>query len=370
MKKILFVVNLDKFFISHRLPIALEAKKAGYEIHIATKFTTQKNLFYGFDFFLHRLPIERSSLNLGSNLKTLFAIYNLYKKIRPDICHLITIKPILYGSFCAYFFKNLSLVISITGLGYIFSNRGLFSSFKKIIISIMYKYAFNHKRIRLIFQNRDDRAKLIKITKFSKKDTVLIPGSGVDLDEFCPQIEKETNIVLFASRLLVSKGIKDFIEASKYVRNARFIVCGRFDFDNPDYVNENYIYQSQEKGLIEYLGEINNVKDIINKSSIVVLPSYYGEGLPKILIEAAACGKPIVTTNHPGCRETVINKKTGYIVPIKNPKILAKNIQKILDDKELRISMGKEARILAERKFSIDKVLKKHMDIYSNVLEK
>ena len=370
MKKILFIVNLDKFFVSHRLPIALAAKKAGYKIHIATKFTTEKNNLKNLGFSLHSLPIERSSLSIKSNFQTFLRIFCLYKFIRPDICHLITIKPILFGSLAAYFSGKLSLVISISGLGYIFTDEGLFSILKKNIISFLYKVAFNHKRIKIIFQNKSDKEKLIKITNFPKKNTIIIPGSGIDLKKFHPKTNKNQNLVLFAGRLLVSKGIKDFIECSRYVKNAKFVVCGGFDLDNPDCIEQKYIYQNQQEGLIEYWGENSNMQKIINKSSVVVLPSYYGEGLPKILIEAAACGKPIVTTDHPGCRDSIIHKKTGFIVPIKKPKLLAKYIQKILDDKQLRTNMEKEARILAEERFSIHEVVEKHLNIYSSILKK
>ena len=368
MNKILFIVNLDKFFVSHRLPIALAAQKEGYKIHIATQFTTEKNKLHQLGFTLHPLPIDRSSFNIKSNIKTFFRIYKLYKSVRPDICHLITIKPILYGSLIARFFRKLSLVISISGLGYIFSDQRLSSKIYKIIISIIYKIAFNQKRIKVIFQNKDDKEKLSKITNLSKKDMILIPGSGIDLNKFRPRKNKDKKIVLFASRLLISKGIKDFIDSAKYVRNANFVVSGKFDYDNPDCIEPSYIYENQEKGLIEYWGENEDMEKIINKSSVVVLPSYYGEGLPKILIEAAACGKPIVTTNHPGCRESIINRKTGFIVPIKKPLILSKYINKILKNQKLRMDMGREARIFAKRKFSIDKVVEKHLTIYSNIL--
>ena len=368
MKKILFIVNLDKFFVSHRLPIALAAQEAGYKIHIATKFTTEKNKLEKLGFSLHPLPIDRGSYDIKSNLKTFFKIYYLYKSVRPNICHLITIKPILYGSLIAHFFRKLSLVISVSGLGYVFSDERLSSKINKKIISILFKFTFNHKRIKVIFQNRDDKEKLMKITKLSKKDAILIPGSGIDLNKFRPRKNKDKKIVLFASRLLISKGLKDFIESAKYVRDANFVVSGKFDFDNPDCIDPSYIFENQAKGLINYWGENKDMEKIINKSSVVVLPSYYGEGLPKILIEAAACGKPIVTTNHPGCRESIINKKTGFIVPIKNPLTLSKYIKKILENKELRMNMGKQARIFAKRKFSIDKVVEKHLTIYSKFL--
>ena len=365
MKKILFIVNLDKFFVSHRLPIAISLLENGYEVHIASKFTENENRLKNLGFITHNLPIKRTSTGIASNLLTFLKIFKLFKCLKPDLIHLITIKPIIFGGICSYFFKEIPIVSSVSGLGFVFSDEGQFSRFRKNIVLLLYKLALNSTKQIVIFQNKDDREILLKKTNLKKQDTRLIHGSGVDLNTFSvnPKEQKKP-IVLFAGRLLISKGVIDFIESSKYTKNVRYVISGEFDNDNPDCIDENLLDKKIKKGYVEYWGYNKNIADIINESSIVILPSYYGEGLPKILIEAAACGKPIITTNHPGCRDAIIENITGLLVPIKSPISIAKAINKIIDNDDIRISMGRKGRIFAEKNFSIDNVVLKHLEIY------
>ena len=366
MKKILFIVNLDKFFISHRLPIATTLRDFGYEVHIASKFTDRESYLKNLGFFTHDLPIERSSISISSNFWTFTKILKLILHLKPDLVHLITIKPILYGGMISHLFKKTSFVASISGLGYVFSDKSRFSIIRKKLIEILYKIVFLNRKIVVIFQNQDDRKKLIDISKLKKENTTLINGSGVDLKIFSviPNNNIKNPIALFAGRLLISKGILDFIEASKLFSNIRYVISGGFDFENPDCIDPKLMNKVTQEGLIEYWGYSNNMQDILNESSIVVLPSYYGEGLPKILIEAAACGKPIVTTDHPGCRDAIINNVTGLLVPIKSPISIANAIERIITNNDLKTSMGIQARLLAEKKFSIESVVSEHLKIY------
>ena len=190
MKKILFIVNLDKFFVSHRLPIATTLINQGYEVHIATKFTDQKSFLKRLGLKTHDLPIRRTSLSLFSNLLTLLKIFYLINKINPNLIHLITIKPILFGGLCSYYFKNIPIVASVSGLGFVFSDNGKFSKFRKKIITLLYKLAFNNKNNIVIFQNKNDLATLLKITNLKKESTRLIFGSGVDLNKYIVKPDK------------------------------------------------------------------------------------------------------------------------------------------------------------------------------------
>ena len=371
MKKILFIVNLDKFFISHRLPIAISLKDIGYEVHIASKFTNRENYLKNLGFFTHDLPIKRSSISLASNFLTFVKIFKLIFSLKPNLIHLITIKPILFGGIISHFFKKISIVVSVSGLGFVFSDKGRFSKIRKNFIIFLYKIVFLNKKIRVIFQNQYDREKLINITQLKKENTILTYGSGVNLKTFSVTSNKndKTPIALFAGRLLISKGILDFIEASKHFTNIRYVISGGFDFDNPDCIDPMVIDKVTQEGIVEYWGYSNKMPNIINESSIVVFPSYYGEGLPKILIEAAACGKPVVTTDHPGCRDAIIDNVTGLLVPIKSPISIANAIRTIINNNDLKTSMGKEARLLAEKKFSIDNVVAKHLGIYNELVD-
>lgn len=369
MKKILFIVNLDKFFVSHRLPIAISLIELGHEVHIATKFTDQESLLKNLGLQTHDLPIKRASLSLFSNFLTLLKIFKLINLIKPNLIHLITIKPILFGGLCSYYFKKIPIVASVSGLGFVFSDNGKFSKYRKKIITLLYKLALNNKNNVVIFQNKDDRNTLLKLTNLKKKNTRLIFGSGVDLNKYSvKRRESQPPIVLFAGRLLISKGILDFISASKLLKNIRFVIAGSFDEENPDCIKPSFINKMTSAGFIEYWGYNKNMVETIRLSSIVVLPSYYGEGLPKILIEAAACGKPVITTDHPGCRDAIINNVSGILIPIKSPIAIANAIKKIISSESLRKSMGKEGRILAEKKFSIKEVVSKHIDIYRELI--
>ncbi len=348
----------------------MAAKSKGFEVHIATKFSKYKNYLNNLGLITHDLPIERSSLSIISNLITFSKIYQLLRIVKPNLIHLITIKPVLFGCINSYFFKKISIVCSVSGLGFIFSDKGLFSFFRRQFISYLYKLSFRKRNLIVIFQNKNDKQTLLKITNLKEKDSRIIDGSGVDLNKFAVNHNSQKPpIVLFAGRLLVSKGILDFIESSKYLNNIRFVISGEFDRENPDCINSRLIERFQSEGLIEYWGYSDNMVDIINQSSIVVLPSYYGEGLPKILIEAAACGKPVITTDHPGCRDAIINNVSGLLIPIKSPISIANAINKIISDKKLLKSMGREARLLAEKKFSIDSVISEHIYIYNNLIK-
>ena len=368
--KILYIVNLDKFFVSHRLPIACAIKNLGFEVHIAAKLTDYASILKKNGFVLHNLEIDRGSISIISNIITFIKILKLIFSIRPNLLHLITIKPILFGSIISYFFNDISTIASVSGLGHVFSNKGKNSSFTQKFIIQFYKLALMNKKNKIIFQNLEDKKKLMDISNLNENNLKLISGSGVDLNTFFPKNNKiNTPIVLFAGRLLISKGIIDFIEAAKYTDNIRFVIAGEYDYENPDCIDPKFINRNEEEGIIEYWGYSRQMEEIINKCSIVILPSYYGEGLPKILIEAAACGKPIITTDHPGCRDAIINSKTGLLVPIKDPKSIANAIKKLVYSKDTLSSMGKAARLFAEEKFSIESVIKAHIDIYKEALK-
>ena len=371
MKKILFICNEDWFFISHRLPIGIEALNKGYEVHVASNLTGSHRQLLENKFKVHKLNIDRCKINLLNSLKLIFEILKLLKEVKPNIIHAITIKPVLFTGIALKFYKKAALVASISGLGYVFIPKDIYLKIIKIFVKISYKFALSHKRKKVIFQNKNDSSLITKICKLKSSEKTLINGSGVDL-EFYKPLEKDinTNEILFASRLLITKGILEFIESAKELNDKKykFIIAGKLDFENPDCISIEQLRKWESDNYIKYLGEAENVRDLIRKSKIVVLPSYYGEGLPKILIEAAACGKPVITTNHPGCRDAILPNKTGLLIPIKNSKELSIAINKLFESPKLYKSMSKEARKLAIRKFDIKMVIKSHMEIYSELM--
>lgn len=367
--KILFIVNVDWFFVSHRLPIAQKALSKGFEVHIATAFTNKKEFLLNQGFFLHEIPFKRSDSNIFSFLKDIISIGNLYLKIKPKIVHLITIKPVIIGLIAGYIIPKANFVASISGLGYIFSSNSFKAFIKRFIVSILYKLSFSHEKLKVIFQNDNDKNILMKIKPLKKRNIYVIPGSGVDLSNLRPS-EKipENGAILFASRLLFSKGIQEYIEAAKLIKDAKFLVAGDIDPNNLESIRQKDIEIWSKIKNVEFIGYKKEIHKIINKCSMVVLPSYYGEGIPKILIEAAACGRPIITTDHPGCRDAIIPEKTGLLVPKKNSLEIAKAINKLRKDNKLRTSMGIAGRKLAEKKYNIENVVDKHIEIYKGFL--
>ena len=369
-KKILFICNVDWFYVSHRLPIGIEALNQGYEVHLAAQCTGEERFLIKRGFKIHNLNFQRCQMSIYGSIVSLIKILKIIFYIKPDIIHAVTIKPVIFGGLASKIFGKSSFVASISGLGYIFTSKNIISKLVKFFVILAYKIALSNKSMMVIFQNKNDRNILKKICKIQDQKISLIEGSGVDLSFFKPnKNQKESNIILFASRLLKSKGIFEFIECAQKLKNKKyqFLVAGKIDFENPDCISKEELFRFHNKGIIKYVGNVDNVKEIISDSKIVVLPSYYGEGLPKILIEAAACGKPIITTDHPGCRDAIIPDKTGYLIPVRNSIKLAESIKKIFDSPALCHSMGNEARKLALRKFDINKVVKKHISIYDSL---
>ena len=217
------------------------------------------------------------------------------------------------------------------------------------MVKFVYRFSLSQKGVKVIFQNNSDEEIISKCCNLKKSNKILIKGSGTDLNFFKPNTNiQKLKIILFASRLLVSKGILEFIKTAESLNylGYKFVVAGKFDKDNPDCISSELFFDFVDKGIVEYLGDTKNIRDLLLKSNIVVLPSFYGEGLPKILIEAAACGLPVITTNHPGCRDAIIPNKTGLLVPIKDTNAIIKAIMKILKSPTIYENMSKQARLL------------------------
>lgn len=289
--------------------------------------------------------------------------------------HLVTIKPVLLGGFVARLAGTPAVVSAISGLGFIFSNQSLSSVIRRKVISLLYRLALGHENQKVIFQNIDDQSKITQITKILPDNSILIHGSGVDLSLYSMKpFNTGVPIILLAARLLVSKGVKEFVRASKLVNattvRARFVLVGEVDLLNPESIQQQELDKWDRDGIVEVWGYRKNMHNILSLASIVVLPSYYGEGLPKILIEAAACGRAVITTNHPGCRDAIENNVTGLLVPIRDANAIAEAVSSLLDNPIYYKEMGHAGRRLAERKYSIEKVCEDHMRIYQDLLVK
>jgi len=376
MAVILFVVNSSSFFVSHRLPIAQFAKKSGHEIHVAALHEKEAvSQIEKAGFIFHEIDFSRKGKNPFSEIKIIVSLHCLFKIIKPDLVHLITIKPYLYGGVAARVTKIPSVVSSVAGLGILFSSNAFKYKCLRTILYPLYRIAFGHKNQQVIFQNKDDRDALLDWSVVSEDKPVIIRGSGVDL-RLCPFLPEPMNVpvIAFAARLLIDKGVGEFAEASRILKErnieARFWLIGEPDPGNANTVTKDKLKQWESEGLVKLFGFRKDVPKLFAQSNIVTLPSYYGEGLPKVLVEAAACGRAVITTDHPGCRDAIRPDETGLLVTTKDPFALADAIEYLIINSDVRCKMGEAGRALAEKEYAIERIVAAHMDIYRDLMNK
>ncbi|MEZ8195292.1 glycosyltransferase family 4 protein [Vibrio cortegadensis] len=375
MKKILYIVNVDWFFVSHRLPIALKAIEDGYDVHLACAFTDKRSQLEELGITCHSVAFSRSGSSLKGELNAISSVRRVIKSLKVDVVHAITIKPVIYTGLALQCIKRPpAFVAAISGLGYVFTAETLRAKVTKSLVSLMYKFALRNKRKVVIFQNTSDQTILSEIVKLTEKDRTLIKGSGADLSVYRYQAEPvgSKKIVSMACRLLKEKGVYEFVEAAKLIKekhsNIDFLLIGSVDLENPNSVSQEEVDTWVEQGVITALGHRDDIPELFAQSHIVTMPSFYGEGVPKVLIEAAACGRPIVTTDNPGCRDSIINEETGLLVPIKNAEALSKALMVLLLDEDKRIRMGLQARHYAVNEFDVSNVVLRHLDIYESLM--
>ncbi|OZI50548.1 glycosyltransferase family 4 protein [Bordetella genomosp. 4] len=371
--RLLFVVNNPAFFLSHRLPLALAAQRAGYEVHVATMAGDSVSRIEGYGLTHHAIPMTRSGKNPVQELRTVWALYQLFRRVRPDVVHLVTIKPVLYGGIAARLAGVPAMVSAISGLGFVFVAKGAKAALVRQVVAMLYRLALGHRNSRIVFQNGNDRDVLQGLGAVRDEQVVMIRGSGVNLSDYAAVAEPPPPVVaLMVARLLRDKGLQEFVEAARILRregiNVRMRLAGGIDPGNPASVTQADVDAWQQEGIIEALGERSDIAALYAASHIAVLPSYR-EGLPKSLIEAAACGRAVVTTDVPGCRDAIEPDTTGLLVPSHDAPALAAAIGRLVDDNALRQKMGHAGRVLAEREFDIDDVCRKHLDIYQTLLD-
>lgn len=364
------VVNVDWFFLSHRLPIALEAARRGYDVTVLAIEEEKRGdeiRSHGFKFI--PLPATRGGSNIFSEIALIKHLIRVYKKEKPDIVHHVAIKPVIYGSLAARLTGVPKIVNAISGFGSVFIKRGKVS-IGSHFIKLIYKYALKHPRIFIIVQNKDDFEFVQKFSGLRREQIILIKGSGVDLEQFpyTKPEKKNTPVILMASRMLYDKGVKEFVGAARKIvcqnkHAAEFVLAGKLDAENKSGIPEKILKEWNREGCVKWIGHQEDMVALYKKADIIALPSYR-EGLPKTLIEACAIGRAIVTTNVPGCREVVNHGENGLLVEKGNEEQLSAAIQVLLNDEPLREKMGRNARSIAEREFSIEKVLEQTFEIY------
>lgn len=372
MNKLIIVVNVDWFFLSHRLPVALAAKSVGWDVTILTADTGKLNEIKKYGLNAMDLPMNRSGMNLFEELRTLYFLYSVYKRIHPDVVHHVGMKTILWGTLAAKFAPVGGVVNAISGLG------GFFAEDNKCILSRLLPKVlrFSHRMNNLlcIFQNEDDWNLYVRNGIIVHEQGRFIKGSGVDLNEYCYAEEPRSGPirVILTARMIIEKGVFILTEAAnrlrdKYIGKVQFLLVGGID-DHPGAISKDQLEKVCDGDYIQWLGYRKDVKELLISSHIMAFPSYYMEGLPKSLIEADAIGRPIITTKSVGCKDAVVDGYNGFLIEPKDIDALTEKLNLLLSNKVLRQEMGKNSRIYAENNFSIEVVKERHLSIYQELL--
>ncbi len=373
-RKIFIAVNVDWFFLSHRLYLATELKNLGNDVYILTRDTGYKDEILKHNLKFIDIPFDRSGTNFIYELKLLYTIFQTYRLHQPDLIHHVTIKPSIYGSLILRLIKKrIKIVNAISGLGYNFI-EDRYTILQRILLKMM-DFAFKQKSINFIFQNPDDLAFYKSRNYINSNNHTIIKGSGVDQNIFnyVKPVLKTKIHVLFSGRLLKDKGVVEFVKAAnelhhKYSDKVEFVLMGDIDDHNKASITQNELSNYTKSGVVNWIGFKKDVMSELILSDIVCLPSY-GEGLPKSLIEAMAIGRPIVTTDTPGCRECVIEGSNGFLVPVKSVSELVNKLEMLIGDEVLRLNMGRESRSIMISEFSLDAVMMNTVKFYKKILD-
>jgi len=361
--RVLLVVNVDWFFWSHRRSLARGLRDAGYEVVVATGSEDEdfaaRIAAEGVGYV--RLRMVRGWAGARREAATFLELVRLYRRLRPDVVHHVTIKPVLYGSLAARLARVPRTVNAITGLGWTFLGRGVAGRARRVAALGAYRLALAGARVRVIFQNPEDLELFVARRIVARSRAELIRGSGVDPSRFRPAPEPAgAPVVLFASRLLWDKGLAELVAARRQLAAAghdcRLVIAGRVDRWNPRAVPEETLQAWHAEGVCEWRGFVTDVPALLRGASIVALPSY-GEGLPRILLEAAAAGRPIVATDVPGCREIARPDENALLVPPRDAPALAAALARLLGDAGLRVRLGARGRAIASAEFSEERTI-------------
>lgn len=370
-QRLIFFTGEALGLLTHRKNLVERALKEGHEVHLITDASCYGRQLQKMGVHVHHLKhMKRGDINPVVNLLLLKEIYDLYKKIQPSLVHHVAQKPVLLGTLAARLAKVPAIVNALGGMGYMFSSSSLKAKFLRTFVYAMWLGILNTKKQRLIVQNSTDYDLMQPI--LPKKNLALIPGAGVDLNEYPYTPEPEPPIkIMMVARLLWDKGVEEFVKAAHCIRkrypNVEFCIAGDIDPQNPQSLSEDDVLRLKKDGVVQFLGRKTNIAELYQTSHIAVLPSYR-EGMPKSLLEAAATGRPIVTTDVPGCRDIVDNGVHGFTVPAQAWRPLAESLKKLIGDKSLRIRLGKAAHKKALEVFSSPKIVNQTFAVYKDLI--
>lgn len=371
--KIVLFANTDWYLYNFRISLARRLRRDGHDVLLLSSPGAYGPLLRDMGFRWQPVAMNRRSLNPFAEAKLILSLALLFRREVPDLVHGLTIKCAVYGSLAARLAGISARVNAVNGLGYVFTSDDTLARFLRPIVRGLMKAAFGGQRARLVVQNPDDRVLFLRSRLIPEDRIRLIPGSGVDMTIFFAgehaRAPEEPLLVLLPARLLWDKGVQEFVDAATVLKkkNMRFMIAGDIDPGNPAAVPMETALAWQAAGLVELLGHVGDMAALYRSVDVVVLPSYR-EGLPKALIEAAACALPIVTTDVPGCREVVTNGVDGLIVPVRNATALAEAITRLESEPGLAARLGAAARKKALAMFDEKIIVARTLEVYAEIL--
>jgi glycosyltransferase involved in cell wall biosynthesis len=370
-RRLLYLITEDWYFWSHRVDLARAARDAGYDVVIATRVTDHGERIKAEGFQLAPLGMVRRSHNPFRELIAIVELVRLYRRVKPDVVHHVAMKPILYGSLAAWLAGVPIVINAFAGLGYTFMEER--TRLLRWGMKAALKTVLHLGRSTVLVQNHDDQDQLIRAGIVPTSRTKIIAGSGIDVEGYSVQPQPAgVPVVLLPARMLWDKGVGEFVEAARYLKgrevHARFILVGRRDEHNPATIPESCLKEWVKEGVVEWWGHREDMPAVYGIATLVVLPSYR-EGFPKVLLEAAACGKAIVATDVPGCREVVRDRFNGLLVSPKDPSALAAAIDHLLSDPHMREIMGHRSRERVVAEWSGPRITEQVLSLYCGMMK-
>lgn len=365
--KILYIVNADWVLAQHRMPVLLQVKSMGHQVIVAGNDTGNSNIYTENGIQFIDWDVSRSGTSIIAEVVSIFKLYKIIKSIEPDLVHCVTIKAVIYGGLVSRLITIRKMVHSISGLGYVFLGD---NKLLRYLVKKLYRFILGQGKSVVIFENPDDKEYFIKEGIVSEVNCIFIEsGVGVDCGRYSfNNLPSNDFVIVLPGRMLWHKGVGEFVEASKILKRKhlhaiKFILVGRIDPGNPASINQETLEEWVRSGLVEWWGHRSDMVEVYKESTIVVLPSYR-EGLPTVLMEAAASGRPIITTNVPGCKMMIRDSRNGILVEAHDALGLANAIEKLYGNRDLLELMGLNSREIAETHYSIEKTVNETIKLY------
>lgn len=370
--RLLYVIDEDRDFCSHRLDLARAARDGGFEVLVATHVQRHAKHIRDEGFKLLPIRLRRGVQAPVQDMAALIELVRMYRREKPDIIHHVALKQVLFGSIVARIARVPAIVNAITGLGSMFSSGSSRRARLRSAITPLLRWALARPRSTVILQNRDDCEDLVQRRIVKRSQVVIIRGAGVNVSQFRPSPEPDgVPVMILASRMLFDKGVEEFVQAARVLKGkhvpARCVLVGMVDKENPSAITEGQLRLWEEEGAVEWWGHRDDMANVFASSHAVVLPSY-GEGLPKVLLEAASCARPLIATHVRGCVEIVKDGENGLLVPLKDSHALAHAMMTLIQNKALRVRMGARGREIVVKEFTAEQIARETITVYQRLL--